>query len=249
MPLMRHNRPLITGFFCAGLVLSQQDMATACVILVCMVGMYVVSGVPNWQITRLLVFIGVVALAFGTLVSYRMARINNWVHRYDPAIINQGGFQQTRSEWAIAKGGWTGRGLAQGTIKESLPTSTSDFVMATVAEETGLVGVWAIIGLMGAISVRMLQLGAKASSFGRLVCTGAGVWVAAQTAINICMVNATIPAVGLPMPFVTYGGSSLMVLWILVGAVTAVSRTEKEKKKVAADGDRWGHRRTRFSRA
>lgn len=248
-PLVSHNRPLITGFVCAGLVLGQSDMATACVILVCMVAMYIVSGVSNWQIARLLVFMGVIAVACGFLASYRVARVKNWINRYDPAIINQGGFQQTRSEWAIVKGGWTGRGLAKGTIKKSLPTATSDFVMATVAEETGLLGVWAIIGLMAAISVRMLTLGARAASYGRLVCTGAGVWVAAQTAINICMVNATIPAVGLPMPFVTYGGSSLVVLWILVGAVTAVSRTEKEKKRVAADGDGWGHGRTRLSRA
>lgn len=248
-PLLRHNRPLITGFICAGLVLSQQDMATACVILVCMVAMYIVSGVSNWQIARLIVLFAVMGLAFGTLASYRVARVKNWVNRYDPAIINQGGFQQTRSEWAIVKGGWTGRGLTKGTIKKSLPTATSDFVMATVAEESGLLGVWAIIGLMGAISVRMLMLGARASAYGRLVCTGAGVWVAAQTAINICMVNATIPAVGLPMPFVTYGGSSLVVLWILMGAVTAVSRSEKEKKRVAADSDGWGHGRTRLSRA
>lgn len=248
-PLFRHNIPLITGFACAILVLVQQDMATASVILVSMLGMFVVSGVENRQIWRLVGLMTVMALGFGLLAGYRMTRIQNWIHRWDPAIINHGGFQQTRSEWAIAEGGWTGKGLAQGRIKRSLPTPTSDFVMSTVGEELGVIGVWAFIAAMGGIALRMLQLAARAGSLGRLVCTGAGVWIAAQTAINICMVNATIPAVGLPMPFVTYGGSSLVVLWILVGAATSVSRREKEEKRVAADGDGWRNRRTRFSRA
>lgn len=248
-PLIKHNSPVILGFVCAGLVLAQQDMATASVILVATLGMMVVSGVPTVQVVRLVGLMAIIAIVFAMTAGYRMSRIQNWVNRYDPAIINHGGFQQTRSELALAKGGWTGRGLAQGTIKKSLPTPTSDFVMATVGEETGVVGVWAIIGIMAAICLRMLQLAERASGMGRMVCAGAGVWIAGQTAINIAMVNAWIPAVGLPMPFITYGGSSLIVLWILVGAVSALSVRVKEEEEVASDSDGWGHGRTRFSRA
>lgn len=247
-PVIRHNSPVILGFFCAGLVLAQQDMATASVILVCTLGMMVVSGVPNMQVVRLVCFMGVLAVIFALTAGYRMSRIQNWIHRYDPAIINHGGFQQTRSELALAKGGWNGRGLVQGTIKKSLPTPTSDFVMATVGEETGVVGVWAIIAIMAGICLRMLHLASRVEGMARMVCAGAGVWIAAQTAINIAMVNAWIPAVGLPMPFITYGGSNLVVLWILVGAVSALSMRVKEEKEVASDSDGWGHGRTRFSR-
>lgn len=247
-PLIKHNSPVLLGFTCAGLVLAQQDMATASVILVATLGMMVVSGVPSMQVVRLVGVMAALALVFAMTAGYRMSRIQNWINRYDPAIINHGGFQQTRSELAIAKGGWTGRGLVQGTIKKSLPTPTSDFVMATVGEETGVLGVWAIIGIMAAICLRMLHLAERASGMGRMVCTGAGVWIAAQTAINVAMVNAWIPAVGLPMPFITYGGSSLIVLWILVGAVTALSVRVKEEESVASDSDGWGHGRTRFSR-
>lgn len=247
-PLIRHNSPVILGFTCAGLVLAQQDMATASVILVATLGMMVASGVPNIQVYKLVGVLAALSLVFAMTAGYRMSRIQNWIHRYDPAIINHGGFQQTRSELALAKGGWTGRGLVQGTIKKSLPTPTSDFVMATVGEETGVVGVWVIIGIMAAICLRMLHLAERASGMGRMVCTGAGVWIAAQTAINVAMVNGWIPAVGLPMPFITYGGSSLIVLWILVGAVSALSVRVKEEEKVASDSDGWGHGRTRFSR-
>ncbi len=248
-PLFRHNSPVILGFACAGLVLAQQDMATASVILVATLGMMVVSGVQTAQVLRFVGVLAALALVFAMTAGYRMSRIQNWVHRYDPAIINHGGFQQTRSELALAKGGWTGRGLVQGTIKKSLPTPTSDFVMATVGEETGVTGVWVVIGIMAAICLRMLQLADRASGMGRMVCAGAGVWIAAQTAINVAMVNGWIPAVGLPMPFITYGGSSLIVLWVLVGAVTALSAAVKEEKKVASDSDGWGHGRARFSRS
>lgn len=256
IPRVAYMWPLILGFILSGIVVLQQDLATAFVILVMMVGMHAASGAPLAWTGGILASLALVALLGIAMGGYRQARIVNWISRWEPEVRNDRGFQQVRSEIGLAKGGVLGVGLANGEEKKHLPVQTSDFILTTVGEELGAAGVVAIIALLAAISLRLFMLAAKADAYGSIVLSGIALWIAAHTVVNVCMVNATLPAIGLPLPFVSYGGSSLIALWAAIGFAMAISREKAQPKAEPAEeawrearSDRRRHGRSRLSRA
>jgi cell division protein FtsW len=124
-------------------------------------------------------------------------------------------------------------------------------MLATIAEEFGFVGVVLMLGALGMLVWRLFWLAQGAPTpFAALILTGVGVWIALQTVVNIMMANGTLPPIGIPLPFISSGGSSLIALWMGIGLCQSALAPEaaKEEKKGATSSNRRRHRGTRVSR-
>ncbi len=238
------------------LIEFEPDLATAMVVAVVSGAMLVLGGIS----TRSLTVLGVSSiLVVGVLVggqSYRMDRILHHGDRWAATNMDSIGYQTTQSEVAMARGGLFGVGLGEGRAKHTLPAPTTDFVMTTVAEETGLVGCLIVLSLVSGLAGRLYFLGTRSKDrFARLTLAGIGLWIGIQTCTNMMMANGFVPPIGVPMPFVSAGGSSLIALWLAIGVCQSVLSTAAETAKDcgrSADEtrrDRWRNRRPRISRA
>jgi cell division protein FtsW len=155
---------------------------------------------------------------------YRRNRILAFL---DPWQDAQGsGFQIIQSLLAIGSGGLFGVGLGQSRQKFFyLPERHTDFVFAILAEELGLIGVAVLIGLFALFAVRAFRTAARAPDrYGALLGTGIASWIVGQTAINVGVVSGALPVTGIPLPFVSFGGSSLVFLMAGVGICLNLSQ-------------------------
>jgi len=187
---------------------------------------------------------------------YRSDRIANHASRWTAQNIDDTSYQTVQSEYGMASGGLLGVGFGNGRAKHVMPAATTDFVLATVGEETGLVGTLAVLALLGGIVWRLVHNARRApTEFGRLVCAGTAAWIGIQTTVNVMMANAFLPAIGIPLPFISSGGSSLLALWIVFGLCQTVLRPQlaavavSEEDADAAGSHRGRDRRARLSRA
>lgn len=252
LPKLKRALPFLLVVALAVMVERQPDLATAAVIVVGAVGIIVVAGVTRKSLL-------VLAAASVVLVSvavveqpYRLERLTTHAARWEPENVRDKGYQTVVSETALARGGVFGVGIGRGAAKHSLPAPTTDFVLTTVGEEFGLIGALAVIALLALICWRLLWLAARAPDrFGRLALVGIGVWIGVQTCTNVLMVNGTVPPIGVPLPFISYGGSSLLALWMAVGlSMTMVAqKSKKEVEQLETRGYGWRNRRARVSRA
>ena len=244
--------PFLLVLVLALVIERSPDLDTALVIAGVALAMLFVSG-ATWKSIGWVLAIGVLVVGvFGFQERFRMDRLTSHSGRWSQELRDGAGYQTTMSEAALASGGLFGVGLGNGRAKHLLPTPTTDFVLATVAEEFGLVGALVVIGLLGGIVWKLLQLAFYTGSrHARLFLTGVAVWVGMQTVVNVLMVNGTLPPVGIPLPFVSYGGSSLLALWLAVGIAMSLSRVRvpQEEMAVETSGNRWRYRRSRLSRA
>ena len=160
---------------------------------------------------------------------YRLGRITTWL---DPWADPTGaGFQTIQSLYAVASGGLFGLGLGQSRQKTFIPEAYNDIIFAIICEELGLVGAALVIMLFAVLIWRGIKIAMNArDSFGMLVATGITAVIAFQSIINIGVVTNTIPNTGQPLPFVSYGGTSLLFLMAMVGILLNISRYPKEKE-------------------
>lgn len=160
---------------------------------------------------------------------YRLGRIATWL---DPWADPTGaGFQTIQSLYAVASGGLFGLGLGQSRQKTFIPEAYNDIIFAIICEELGLVGAALVIMLFAVLIWRGIKIAMNArDSFGMLVATGITAVIAFQSIINIGVVTNTIPNTGQPLPFVSYGGTSLLFLMAMVGILLNISRYPKEKE-------------------
>ena len=136
---------------------------------------------------------------------------------------------------AIGNGGLFGRGLGNGIMKLGyLPEAHTDFIFAVICEELGLVGALLVIGLLFFIVFRAFILATKTSSyFYKLICVGVASYIGSQTFVNLGGISATIPLTGVPLPFISFGGSSMISLSIAMGLLLLVARQIKVEEKRA----------------
>lgn len=240
---------VLIGIF---LIEKEPDLGTAAVVAVTAFVMFILGGV-----SRSTLIVGALLAAGGTWFMvkaqpYRMERIENHAHRWEPKNVDDVGYQTVQSELAQATGGWIGVGVGAGRAKHVIPATTTDFIMATVAEEFGLFGSVAVLGLLGGLVGRLLWLANRAHTrFAMLVLGGVAAWIGVQTCTNVMMANGFVPAIGIPLPFISSGGSSLIALWMAMGLCQAVLRPVPVAKEavVEADRDRGRYGRTHLSRA
>jgi len=242
------------GIIVAGaffLIELEKDLGTAMVVLVTSAVMMLLGGISRSSLLAgaSILLVGVTGLVFKE--GYRMDRVNAHLHRWDVRFVDTAGFQTCQSELAMASGGITGVGIGNGRAKHILPATTTDFVMATVGEELGVIGPILLLGILGGICWRLWLLAQKSKSkFASLYLSGVAVWFGVQACTNLMMANGTLPAIGIPFPFISSGGSSLVALWLAVGIAQVM-----HVKGVAVEGEvanrrhRWGNGRARLSRA
>ena len=142
------------------------------------------------------------------------------------------GFQLVNSYYAIYNGGWLGLGLGQSIQKKGfLPVAETDFIFSVTIEELGLLRAFIILGLLLFLILRIFAVGIQAtSSFNSLVSIGVGSAILIQVFVNLGGILGLIPMTGVPFPFMSYGGSNLLTLSILIGFVLNISADEKRKK-------------------
>ncbi|HSP54998.1 MAG TPA: rod shape-determining protein RodA [Dehalococcoidia bacterium] len=209
----------------AGLVLIEPDMGTAMVFGATWMGMVLISGAPV-RFVMVLVGLGVSLIPFATLAlmgDYQRERFATWIDpNHDPL---GGGFNILQSEIGIGSGGWLGKGLTHGsqTQLDFLQTSTTDYIFSVLGEELGLLGALILFALF----ILLLFRGIRAASisqdpFGRLLATGIVIMILFQTTINVAVNIRLLPVTGIPLPFVSQGGSSLIMLFGALGLIESV---------------------------
>lgn len=251
VPKLRRCLPALWIVIACVLIEKEPDLGTAAVILTTAFALFVVGGVSR---TSLIAGSLIAVIGVGWQVThetYRMDRIRHHMARWSEENMDDVGWQTVQSEIGQAAGGFVGVGPGGGRAKHVLPAATTDFVNATIGEEFGLLGMWSVIAILGGITFRLFMLARRATTpFGGLFLTGMGAWIGVQTCVNVMMSNGMLPAIGIPMPFISSGGSSLLSLWIGLGIANSVlARQPVTEEAVEADRDRWRHGRTRLSRA
>ncbi|MBR7744887.1 rod shape-determining protein RodA [Phycicoccus sp. BSK3Z-2] len=207
------------------LVVLQPDLGTALVLLAAGFAVVTVGGAPaRWVLATVLaaVVLAVLAWTAPLLSAYQRARITGFL---DPAGDPQGaGYQVRQVRLAVGGGGAFGQGFMEGPRTQGgfVPFQLNDFVFSVAAEELGFVGAAGLVLLLGVLVVRVLVVAARSEdTFGRLVGVGVAVWLAVQVVQNVGMNLALLPVTGIPLPFVSYGGSSMLASWLAVGLVDA----------------------------
>ena len=213
---------VLAGF--GALVCLQPDLDSALLLGVIVASVLVAGGVRLWH---LMVVGGSGATLVGALAlsaSYRRARVLTFLHPM--ADASNTGYQIAQSLIALGSGGPTGVGLGAGRAKWLfLPNAHTDFIFAVIGEEVGLLGTLIVLGLFVAFAALGIRIAMHARDrFGMLLATGVTVWVVAQAAINIGGVVGLLPVSGIPLPFVSFGGSSLVFTMVGAGLLANVSR-------------------------
>ncbi len=210
-----------------GLIMVQPDLGSALVVAAAAFGVLLAAGAPaRWTVGLLLlgVLAAFLAVKAGVLADYQLARFRAFT---DPHADTQGAaYNITQARIAISHGGLLGKGLFHGPQTQGgfVPEQQTDFVFSAAGEELGFAGSLAIIGLYGVLLWRALRIAAAADRIGRLVATGVVCWFAFQAFQNIGMNLGMTPVTGLPLPFVSYGGSSMFAGALAVGVLLAVRR-------------------------
>ena len=232
---------LVVGAFCL-LVLAEPDLGTTISICVMVSGILIVSEVPF----RLLALAGSIALLLGSaaiyMEPYRRARFLSFV---DPWKDPQGaGFQTVQAIIGMGSGGITGEGLGQGISKIfSLPEAHTDMIFAIVGEELGLVGSTVVIGAFAVFAWAGFRIALQCRDpFGKRLAAGITTLVCGQAAINLCAVLGIAPLTGIPLPFVSYGGSSLIVLLAAVGVLLNIAVNDRVVEARSRDSGRGNSR-------
>ncbi|MDP3794739.1 MAG: putative lipid II flippase FtsW [bacterium] len=221
--------PFIIVLGVVGALLAlQPDVGTFGVILATSITMYFVSG---GKVRHLLLTGGVVLAALALLIPlapYRLGRITTFLNpQFDPQGI---GYQLRQSLIAIGSGGTTGLGLGYSLQKHYyVPETFGDAIFAILAEEVGLIGVLSFLVLLGIFLFRTLRIARRApDEFGQLVAAGVAAWIGFQSFINIGATTGIVPFTGIPLPFVSYGGTALMFVLVAAGVVANISRQGRQ---------------------
>jgi cell division protein FtsW len=209
---------------CVGLILLQPDLGTSVDIVLIMAAILFVAGLSwKWLAVGAAAALPVL-LVLITQVSYRQARLMAFLH---PESDAQGaGFQLLQSLIAVGSGGFTGVGLMESKQKLFyLPEAHTDFIYAVICEELGFIGAAIVIALFAAYAWRGLRAAFNApDGFGRMLALGATAMVLFQSLINLAVVLGMMPTKGIPLPFVSYGGSSLLAMLLATGVLLNVAQ-------------------------
>ncbi|MHB1584151.1 MAG: rod shape-determining protein RodA [Acidimicrobiales bacterium] len=211
------------------LVVKQPDMGTAIIMTVVLMVMLAVAGLPG-RILVLLVLAAVVvflvALKTGLLHSYQISRLTSFIHQDSNNPSLQGAiYNLQQAKDAIGSGGMFGRGLLHGTATNLgyVPEQQTDFIFTAVGEQLGFVGGTAVLALLGIVCWRVLRAARVARDpFGRLLCAGIFTFLAYSTFQNAGMTMGIMPITGIPLPFVSYGGSAALCFFACVGVALSV---------------------------
>ena len=219
------NQALLIALAFAGLIFLQPDMGTATIVFSLMLGMYFLAGIPMRQVTYI-GLIGIAISALALMAPYRRARFALWLNPWKDA--QGGGYQMAQSLTAIGSGGLTGLPWGQGSGKFFfLPEAHTDFAFAIFCQEWGYVGALFLIAcfLILARALFCIAMNTKDRK-GYLLVAGSTMFLIGQSAANMAMVTGVLPVIGVPLLFISYGGTSLLANMFALGLVVSVYRSE-----------------------
>jgi rod shape determining protein RodA len=210
------------------LILAQPDVGSAMVFVVTIFGMLALSGIPGRWVGGMLALaiIGALVVVHAHLLhQYQLARFQALTNDSNSVAAQTFSFNQHQASIAIGHGGWFGQGLGKGTQTNGqfVPEQQTDFIFSVAGEELGLLGAGLVVVLSGVVLWRGLRIARYAmDQFGMLVAVGIVCWFGFQIFENIGMNLGIMPITGLPLPFVSYGGTSMFVSMIAIGLLQNV---------------------------
>lgn len=240
--------PVLLAMFFMLLAALQPDMGGAGILLLITMVMVAASGIP-WIFSAGIFAVLGSFLTFGIyflghldtnspilktlkISGYQLARIQDLFHPFQ--VAQHGGQQLVNSYYAINNGGWFGRGLGRSIQKMGyLPEPYTDFILSITAEELGVIGVAIIIILLGILIIRSIYLGIRVrrNTYLALICYGIGTMMFIQVLFNIGGVLGVLPITGVTLPFISYGGSSMLILSVCMGLLMNISAYDKRQQQ------------------
>ncbi|EON23456.1 cell division protein FtsW [Nocardioides sp. CF8] len=227
--------PVVPGMLLAtGLVVAGRDLGTALVLFAILLGMLWVVGAPARLFVVCISIVGAVALLLAAMDSERLSRITNFADPFKDYLGS--GWQPAHGLYALSSGGWLGEGIGGSAQKwGSLPEAHTDFIFAVLGEELGLAGTLLVISLFFTIAFAALRIAMHTDDpFVRYMTFGIVVWLLGQMMINVGMVLAVLPVIGIPLPLVSYGGSALLPSLVALGILIGFARREPEAARALA---------------
>ena len=212
------------------LILLEHDLGTALLVLIIFGGILFVSGAPIKNFLALLTLGAIIGGAFILSSDYRMSRFAALFNPFDERYYKFSGWQPAHSIMGLASGGLWGSGLGASKQKwANLAEAHTDFIFSVIGEELGLLGTLLVLALYAALIYSILRVAIKTKDdFSSYATAGIACWFIAQVVINIGSVTSVIPVIGVTLPFISYGGSSLLANLIAVGFVLSVARRTPE---------------------
>ena len=213
-----------------GLILLEKDLGTALLVLIIFGGILFVSGAPIKHFIAVIILASIISAVLIFSNSYRMSRFAALFDPFDERYYKFSGWQPAHSIMGLASGGLWGSGLGASKQKwANLAEAHTDFIFSVIGEELGLLGTLLVLALYAALIYSMLRIAIKTKDdFSRYVTAGIACWFIAQVTVNIGSVTSIIPVIGVTLPFISYGGSSLLANLLAVGYVLGVARRTPE---------------------
>ncbi len=239
------------------LVMLQPDISTAAMIFVVCGVMFFLAGAAIIQLVAagaLAAAVAVVSASSGLLPSYAGERLDSFIS--GTSDLSETAYQVQQSINSFRNGGWLGVGIGQGRQKFGfLPAPHTDSIFAVIGEELGILGATFVVLLFVVFAIRGFQIARRSiDPFGALLAAGLTIWIVGKALLNIAVMTAVVPPTGAPLPFISYGGSSLVVVMAGIGLLLSVARVTasqnaSERRIAGANHDRGGgNRRPRLPR-
>lgn len=227
--------PLLPGFaiICA-IVMREPDLGTTLCFLTILVGLLWTVGLPARYFAAVLALTALAVLALAYISPYRWERMVSFTHPGQDT--SNTGHQALQGLYALATGGWWGVGLGSSTSKYGwVPNASTDYVFAILGEELGMLGCLLVLAAFAVFSYAALRVARRSNdTFVRLAASGTAVWISGQALINIGYVTGLLPVTGIPLPFVSAGGTSLVLTMGVLGMMLSFARHEPEAVTAAA---------------
>ena len=213
-----------------GLIILEKDLGTALLVAIIFGGVLFISGAPIKHFIFVIAAGTIIASVLIFSSNYRMSRFAALFDPFDERYYKFSGWQPAHSIMGLASGGLWGSGLGASKQKwANLAEAHTDFIFSVIGEELGLLGTLLVLALYAALIYSMLRIALKTKDdFSRYVTAGIACWFIAQVTVNIGSVTSVIPVIGVTLPFISYGGSSLLANLLAVGYVLGVARRTPE---------------------
>jgi len=223
---------VVASFTVIALVVFQQDLGTAVVMAIMVMVVLVAAGAPWRLLGGLIGLAGLVLAGLVAVQPYRLRRILAFLNPgSDPLGLD---LQAQRGMYALASGGWFGQGLGASRQKWGLLAEAhTDYIFAIIGEELGLLGTLTVIGLFAVLAYAGIRIARRSTSqFNRLVALGVVAWLVVQAFVNIAVAVRLLPVMGVPLPLISYGGSSLVANLLALGLLAGCARREPAAERM-----------------